>query len=780
MAKGVAGPGGVGGETLTEQEKREASILWFSDVGAGDVGLVGGKGANLGEMTRHGAPVPPGFVVTVASYRRFLAESDLSRELEQALDGLDVDDSRALQSVAQKVQQIMMKARVPSDLASEITAAYGKMGGGFVAVRSSATAEDLPDASFAGQQSTFLNVKGSDRVLEAVKGCWASLFEARAIFYRQEQGYDQLSVDIAVPVQRMVQSEISGVMFTAEPTTSDRSKVLVEAIHGLGEGIVSGEITPDSYLLEKEGLRVLSKQHVPQSWMLVRNPSANGSGDFNIKKDVPEAQIHQVKLTDTQIQEIARMGLTLEEAYGHPQDVEWAFADGKFYVVQTRAITTLQEAVGHTEGIEVDLDAHPLLLTGSPASPGSASGRVVIIHENELNELHRVREGDVLVTEMTTPDFVPAMKRAIAIVTDQGGRTAHAAIISRELGIPCVVGTSTATIDLTEEQTITIDGAAGRVYAGAVPGAGAKTDEDEDAAHLRTKTNIYVNLAEPDLADVIAARNVDGVGLLRAEFIVARMGEHPRLMMREGRGEEFTTKLAKGLMSFAKAFDPRPVIYRTTDFKTNEYRNLRGGEEFEPEEENPMIGYRGAARYIKEPDLFALEVEAIKRVRKLHKNLYVMIPFVRTVDELRHTKALLEQYGLRRGEDGFKLWMMAEIPSNVMLLDQFIDVGLDGVSIGSNDLTQLILGIDRDSATLAQDFDERNEAVMWALERIVTTAKRRGITCSICGQAPSFFPDLTAKLVEWGITSISVSPDVINKTRRIVYEIETRRGEIPA
>ena len=402
---------------------------------------------------------------------------------------------------------------------------------------------------------------------------------------------------------------------------------------------------------------------------------------------------------------------------------------------------------------------------------------MVIIRD--LAELHLVVDGSILVTEMTTPDFVPAMKRAAAIVTDQGGRTAHAAIISRELGIPCVVGTGTATQRLVPGQIVTVDGSVGAVYSGAVPGAGKKIDEDEAAASLKTRTKILVNLAEPDLADVIAKRNVDGVGLLRAEFIVARIGEHPRLMVREGRGNEFVDKLAAGLEPFAAAFDPRPVIYRTTDFKTNEYRKLIGGEEFESQEENPMIGYRGASRYVKEPDIFALEMEAVKRVRREHKNLYVMIPFVRTVEELIRTKALIEQCGLRRGEDGFKLWMMAEVPSNVLLLDDFIDVGIDGVSIGSNDLTQLVLGVDRDSAVMADDFDERNPAVMRAFEQIVTTAARRGITCSICGQAPSFFPDLTAKLVEWGITSISVSPDVINKTRRIVHEIETGQRIAP-
>ena len=455
--------------------------------------------------------------------------------------------------------------------------------------------------------------------------------------------------------------------------------------------------------------------------------------------------------------------------------------DGVFYVTQTRPITTLG-TLGESKGLEVDESAHPLLVYGTAASPGSAAGPVVVvprIDEGSLEQLDLVKDGDVLVTEMTTPDYVPAMKRAAAIITDHGGRTAHAAIISRELSIPCIVGAAGATTTLADGQTVTVDGTTGRVYAGAAPGAGEEISEDDAAANLRTKTGVYVNLAEPDLADVIAARNVDGVGLLRAEFIVARIGEHPRLMMAEGRREEYIQKIADSLIKFAAAFDPRPVIYRTTDFKTNEYRNLRGGDQYEPEEENPMIGYRGAGRYIKEPDVFALEIEAIRRVRAKHPNLHVMIPFVRTVDELVHTKSLLEQYGLRRGDNGFKLWMMAEVPSNVILLEEFIKVGIDGVSIGSNDLTQLVLGVDRDSAILAEDFDERNEAVLRALETIVTTSARLGVTCGICGQAPSVFPDLTAKLVEWGITSVSVSPDVINHTRRIVHEVESLRAPRP-
>ena len=753
-------------------------VVGFEEVGRGDIALVGGKGANLGEMLRAGIPVPGGFIVTADAYGRFIEQSGLRQKIEATLDRLDVQDSNALQQVSRDIEKMIIDTPMPAGIAGEIERRYREMGEPPVAVRSSATAEDLPEASFAGQQSTFLNVVGADRVLQAVKECWASLFEARAIFYRSENAFEHMKVKIAVPVQKMVQSEFSGVMFTVEPVTSDRSKITVEAIVGLGEGLVSGEISPDMYIVDKASMKIVEKNIAAQDRKLARTSVGGGKGIADISwQEVPPDLRSRQKLTDDEVVQVANIGKRIEEHYGFPQDIEWAKEDHSFYIVQTRPVTTLVAAP--TEPVEALEETSPVLLKGSAASPGAASGQVKIILDP--SEIGRVLEGDILVAEMTTPDFVPAMKRAVAIVTDRGGRTAHAAIVSRELGIPCVVGTGEATKMLHDGQIVTVDGAHGVVYNGRAEATLTYYEREKATAFAgsaKTKTRVYVNLAQPDLADRVAARNVDGVGLLRAEFIVADIGEHPRYALEQGRGEEFTQKLAKGIMAFAAAFDPRPVVYRTTDFKTNEYAGLKGGEKYEESEENPMIGYRGASRYIRDREVFQLEVEAIKRVRREHKNLWVMIPFVRTPEEMAGVKKLMEELGLKQSAD-FKLWKMVEIPSNVILLNEFIDVGIDGVSIGSNDLTQLTLGIDRDNAVLAKDFDERNEAVTRSLEQIVKICRQRGITSSICGQAPSDYPELTEKLVEWGITSVSVNPDVIERTRKIVAGAEAKFGIKP-
>ena len=740
-------------------------IAWFSELSKDDIPLAGGKGANLGEMTRANIPVPPGFVITSDAYFTFIKEAKLEEELRQLLKPLDVEDTRKLQEASDKIKEKLSHAPMPEAIAHEIKQAYRQMGDVLVAVRSSATAEDLPEASFAGQQRTFLNVQGEDAVLAAVQGCWASLFESRAIFYRQQGGFDHLSVGLAVPVQQMVQSDVSGVMFTVDPLTNDRGKVIIEAAYGLGEAIVSGEVTPDQYTVDKASLAVIGRRIAKQEWQIVRNQRAHSMEEGNTRVTILPWEQSKQKLSDEDIVVLAGLGKRLENLYQFPQDIEWAKEDNKLFIVQTRPVTTL----GVKEQKLAEIKAEPLF-TGEAASLGVASGTVRIVPDP--SQVDKVRKGDVLVAEMTSPDFAPALNRAVAIITDRGGRTSHAAIVSRELGIPCVVGTEKATKVLTDGQEVTVDGSHGRIYPGRVIARTVHVSSSM-VRRLKTKTKVYVNLAQPSRAIKIAEKDVDGVGLLRAEFIIAQIGEHPRLMLKEKREDKFITELAQGINSFARAFYPRPVVYRTTDFRTNEYRNLRGGEEYEGIEENPMLGYRGCSRYVQELDILKLEIEAIKKVRENHNNLWVMIPFVRMPSEMAMVKQVFEAEGLTSSQD-FKLWMMVEVPSNVLLIDRFLDVGIDGISIGSNDLTQLTLGIDRDNSKLASLFDERNEAVMQAMEKVITACRSRGVTSSICGQAPSFYPEVTEKLVRWGITSVSVSPDMIDKTREVIAAVEAK------
>jgi pyruvate,water dikinase len=752
-------------------KRRLKVIAWFDEVGKNDLGLVGGKGANLGELTQAKIPVPPGFIVTSDAYFDFIKATKITEFISHYLKYLDVNDSTLLQETANEIKNRISTAKMPDYIKNEIKAAYKKLNAQKVAVRSSATAEDLPDASFAGQQRTFLNVTGEDDVVTAVQNCWASLFEPRAIFYREEHRFDHFEVGIAVPVQTMVQSEMSGVLFTVEPLSSDDTKILIEAIYGLGELIVSGDVTPDLYLLEKKNFKILEKTVAKQAWQLIGNDKVKTELEGNIRADIPEELQSKQKIDDKDIVQLAKLGKKIEDLYKSPQDIEWAKQGDQLFIVQARPVTTMKETQKSDELPEIKEEP---ILTGVAASPGISVGKVSIVLD--ATKIEKVRSGDVLVAEMTTPDFVPAMKRAVGIVTNRGGRTAHAAIVSRELGIPCVVGADKATTTLKDGQEITVDGFRGKVYAG-------KVAEEKRAAPpivlkkaIKTKTRIYVNLAEPELAETIAARNVDGVGLLRAEFMVAHIGGHPRYMLHEGKGDQFTEALTKNIGLFAKSFYPRPVVYRTTDFKTNEYRNLKGGEKYEEIEENPMIGYRGCSRYTNELEVFRMELEAIKRICRDYDNLYVMIPFVRFVDEMARIKKFLESEGMYKFP-GFKLWMMVEVPSNILLIDKFIDTGIDGISIGSNDLTQLILGIDRDNAKLAPEFDERNEAVQLAIEKAVTTAKKKGITASICGQAPSVYPEITENLVRWGITSVSVSPDMIDETRQLVAAVEKKVGK---
>lgn len=758
------------------------NILWFREVGKDDTAIVGGKGANLGELTNAGIPVPPGFIVTAQAYFNFLKSTGIDIQIKNLLKGIDPENSKKLNIVAEKLQKAVLSKPLPPALAKEIIHGYQELYGSgasniFVAVRSSATAEDLPNASFAGQQKTYLNTSGSDDVIMAVRKCWASLFEARAIYYRAVEKFDHMKVGIAVPIQKMVQSEKSGIMFTIEPMTNDMSKIVIEAGFGLGEAIVSGSITPDKYIVNKDDLKILEKTINKQEWKITKVGSANKH------VSLPLVEQEKQKLTDVEIVAVAEIGKKIEEHYGKPQDTEWAIEGGKIYFVQSRPITTIKEQTTNNEKPDVETSEAEVILKGIAASIGIASGPVRILHHP--TETDRVKKGDILVTEMTTPDYVPAMKRAVGIVTDTGGQTSHAAIVSRELGIPCVVGTGTATHVLKENQIISVDGAKGMVYKGAVKRTEAPPEISNPVRPMPgslneevpiTATKVYVNLGEPSVAEKVAQLPCDGVGLMRAEFMIAEIGEHPRAMVKDGRASEYVNKLVEGMRTTASAFHPRPVVYRATDFKTNEYRNLKGGKEFEPQENNPMIGYRGASRYIKEPDLFKLEIEAIKRVRDKYdlKNLWLMIPFVRTLEDWCKVRDMVEEYGLVRSHD-FKLWMMVEVPSNVILMESFCESGgIDGVSIGSNDLTQLTLGIDRDNAGMAEEFDERDRAVEMSIAHVIRTCRRHHISCSICGQAATTYPEIAELMVKEGATSVSVSPDSVIKTRRLIASVEQK------
>lgn len=754
----------------------------FNEIDKSDIALVGGKGANLGELTQAGFAIPPGFIVTSAAYFEVIKANNLAQKIKVILKDLNLKDIKSLNFVSNKIKKLIFTAAIPETLAQEIIQRYLKLGHGLnntlVAVRSSATAEDLPDASFAGQQETFLNVSGEANVVQNVRACWASLFEPRAIFYREEKNFDHFQVGIAVPVQKMIQSEVSGIMFTVNPVSNDKNQIVIEAIWGLGEKIVQGAYTPDHYLVQKLSWKILQKQINRQTKALILTQIGN--------KEVKliDSKSRRPKLIDDQIIGLAKIGQQVQTHYFFPQDIEWAISEGKIYLVQSRPITTL---VQENKALPMETGKLKLILKGEPASPGMAFGFVRIL--KSAKEINQLKSQEILVTDMTTPDFVPAMKKAGGIVTNKGGQTSHAAIVSRELGIPCIVGTGTATKTLSTGKVITVNGTTGEIFSGGHQAkkptlikqiikpeiflTNKKTSFQPD--FLPTATKIYVNLGEPDLASAIAQKNVDGVGLLRAEFMIAQIGVHPKKLIADGHSDKFVAGLVDGLTKFCRAFYPRPIVYRATDFKTNEYANLIGGKEFEPVEANPMLGFRGAFRYLNDQKVFDLELKALKYVRnKLDfKNLWLMIPFVRTVAELTEVKKIVSQHELTRSST-FKLWMMAEIPANVILLDDFIKVGIDGVSIGSNDLTMLILGVDRDNSEVAPVYDELNPAVLWALEKIVTTCHRHKVTCSICGQAPSMYPDLTEKLVKWGATSVSVSPDMIDQTRNIVYQAEKR------
>lgn len=750
-------------------------VLWFEQLDKNSLNLAGGKGANLGELTKIKMPVPIGFVITTKAFDEFLELNAIKSQIQELISACNVDDTSQLLETSKKIKDLILSQEFPVEMKTELIEAYRElsfsdqiltpkaleliaagMDYALVAVRSSAQAEDLPTASFAGQQASFLNVKGIKEYLEAVKKCWASLYEPRAIFYRAKQGIKHSS--IAVVIQKMVNSEVSGVMFTTNPTTGE-DEIVIEATWGLGETLVSGEVEPDFYRVSKDG-RILEKRIGKKEKMRVRDLTT----DKTTVLPVAEKKIYAQALSDEEILKLAEYGIIIEKHYGKPQDIEFALERGKIYIVQARAVTTKAKKE------EVKISGE-VLLKGLGASPGIASGKVKIVRG--LQDITKVEKGDILVTTMTSPDLVPTMSKCAAIITDAGGRTCHAAIISREMGIPCIVGTQTATQVLRDGQEVTVDAYHGTVYAGKVEIEKPEVkvlEEELPAFEKLILTQIKVNLAFPENVEKVANK-ADGVGLLRIEHMITRSGIHPAKLIREGKKEDYIKVLLEGIKPIAKAFYPRPVWVRTLDARSDEFRNLEGGDE-EPKEDNPMLGWHGIRRSLDEPELLKAELEAIK---KLHEdgldNVHVMLPFVISVDELRKAKEIARDITL---PEKCKIGIMIETPAAALTIEEFCKEGIAFISFGTNDLSQLVLGVDRNNEKLAKLFNETHPAVKKLIEHVIKVCKKYGVETSICGEAPSNLPDFVEFLVEKGIDSISVNIDAIDRVKIQVAKIEKK------
>ena len=774
-------------------KKEEQFLLWFEQLERKDVDIVGGKSSSLGEMTaKTDVPVPYGFATTAYAYRYFIKESGLEEKMRSILSELtDVENSALLRDVSARLRDAIMAEKMPQDLQDAIGAAYVELGkrvgeeNPYVAVRSSATAEDLPDASFAGQQDTYLNVQGAETIIAKVKECYASCFTDRAVYYREKQGFDHIEVALSAVVQMMVFSKTSGVMFTVNVATGDDNNILIEAAFGLGEYVVQGTVTPDNYTISKHDHKIIDRCVNEQDIMLVRKKG----GDCE-EVQVPEELRKVQTLTDEQILELADYAKKIEKHYGCYMDMEWGVDErtNKIWILQARPETVWSRrnkegGAKVQESKSMTTTDHKVIVKGLPASPGKVSGRVhVILDPSSIDEF---KEGEILVTEMTAPDWVPAMKKAKAIVTDSGGMTCHASIVSRELGIPCIVGTKSrgeaATVTIPDGIDVTIDATHGVVYEGIIEEAKKENQAGAAVAVAEyfppTGTKVYMNLGDPELAEKYSSLPCDGIGLMREEFIwTTYIHEHPLYLIKTGHPEKVVDQLAEGMRQVCQAMAPRPVTLRFSDFKSSEYRDLKGGDEFEPYEPSALLGWRGASRYYdpKYIEAFKLECQAVVKVREEFglKNLNVMIPFCRNVEECEKVVKIMAECGLERGKD-FKVWLMAEIPSNIILADQF-NKYVDGYSIGSNDLTMLVLGCDRDNDTVSHIYDERNLAVRRAVRHLIEVAHSEGKTVSICGQAPSVYPEFCEFLIKSGIDSISVNPDTVKFTKKLVAQVEQR------
>ena len=756
------------------------AVAWLEDVRSTDVDGVGGKAASLGELTAAGLPVPSGFVVTAGTYREFIEDAGIDEELFAAVD-VDHEDTDALREAHEHAHDLIMNTPIPDGVREGILTAYRDLGDGerFVAVRSSATAEDLPDASFAGQQETFLNVR-EDALIERVKECWASLFSQRAIYYRNRQGFPHAEVDIAVVVQEMVPAEKSGVLFTSHPSTGE-DRIIVEAAWGLGEAVVSGSVSPDNYVVDKATGEADTITVADKKVMMLKDEETGET----VERKVPDDKRSKRVLGDDEIAELARLGRRVEDHYGTPQDVEWAVYDGEVYMLQSRPITTISEGAD----VDVDVDADEVaaaddddatasqsgdvLFRGLGSSPGIASGEARII--TKLDHLDQVGDGDIIVTEMTMPDMVPAMKRAAGIVTDEGGMTSHAAIISRELGVPAVVGTGSATTELRDGQRITIDGDKGTVREGIEP----TEEQHEPIEEARpttpvkpmTATEVKVNVSIPEAAERAAATGADGVGLLRTEHMVLSLGQTPTRYIAENGERAYVDELVDGIRTAAEEFYPRPVRVRTLDAPTDEFRQLEGGDD-EPREHNPMLGYRGIRRSLDNPDLFAHELEAFRRIYEMgYDNVEIMFPLVNDASDVARARDLLAEAGV---DPEKREWgVMVETPASALEVGSMAEEGIDFVSFGTNDLTQYTLAVDRNNERVAGQFDELHPAVLKLIGDTIETCREHGVKTSICGQAASK-PRMVQFLVEEGVSSISANIDAVRDVQHEVKRVEQR------